>query len=122
MNKDQRKYALGRIASITHRKVREAEKRLTKQEVRLDLAEMLRLIRDGEAMLREFVNPGIYNIQGVLRGVFDFSGYETEKSTDPALEKEVARIKRQAAQLEDEIMLGDAAEALDKINQFDKED
>jgi len=122
VNKDQRKYALGRIVAITHRKVREAEERLTSPAVYLGSEEMLRLVRDGKVKFRKFIDPKTYHLKDVLREVFDFSGYETKKSTDPALEKEVTRIRQQAAQIEDEIMLGDATEALDKINQFDKED
>jgi hypothetical protein len=122
VNKDQRKYALERISNITRRKVREAEECLTSLAVYLEAEEMLRLVRDGKVKFREFIDPEAYYLKDVLREVFDFSGYEQKKSVDPALDKEVARIKQQAAQIEDEIMLGDATEALDKINQFDKED
>ena len=122
MNKDQRKYALVRIADITRRKVQEAEERLTTPAVSLDAKEMLRLIRDGKVKMCEFIDPGRYYLRDRLRDVFDFSAHESKKSVDPALDEKIARIRQQAAQIEDEIMLGDATEALDKISQFDKED
>lgn len=79
-------------------------------------------VRKGYVKARESVILEDFVAEMALRKIFDFSPVEVEEQVDPTLNEELAKIARRASQVEDEVMLCDAASALEKITQFDQEE
>jgi hypothetical protein len=115
MTKVQTEYALQRL-SDHYRKQRDAvTAQHTIPAVTLTWPEMWELVKSGQAKPRETV-PERNNVD--WRTLFDFSGFTREAKTDLAGERKLASLAASYLRAKDEIMLGDAQEALTLLRDF----
>lgn len=122
MNLSQKKYAMDRVNQIEYAKIREIEKKFTVPEVKLTNIDRIRLVRSGKAKLisntkiLEFSN----HTRDYISYMFDFSNHESVSKTNSAsVKKASAPIKKKSQEIKDQIMLGDAEEALKMITELE---
>jgi hypothetical protein len=119
MNPQQRKYAMERIDRVAMVKISQAKKKYTTEAVTLKNEEKLKLIKDGAVKLKNLdIIKGQYCPD--LYPSFDFSKHESpEKLDSEKYDKVDKTITRLAVQAKDNIMLGDASEALKIIAEME---
>lgn len=111
MSQQQRKYALGRVDAIVAVKTRELRDKHTTPGRTLGNAERLKLLKDGTVKVR----AGLTGVEGYkhIDDVFDFSKWHYGAHLDvKPFESVMARFTARANTARDQIMLGDAEEAL----------
>jgi len=119
MNQSQRNHAIHRINELRHQKFTEATK-VVKPQV-LSYSERVDLIRKGKVSLKPQAELNKYKWASSLsevKAVYDFSDYEWEgeQHLDPKREDV---INKKAEEAIDQIMLGDAKEAMTLIKEFE---
>ena len=122
MNQQQRKYAMQRVTDIKDEKISALQTRYTKKGKSLTWAERIRLIRKGLVKLKanQSINELFWHNQGEIEHVFDFSKYEYTDTLDEKLfTLGQDRILKKFTKIIDEIMLGDAKEAMKLIRDFE---
>jgi len=121
MNQTQRTYIRKRVEGILLEKTAEARMKFTTQAKTITNHERVNLIRAGKVKLKprtELAKLGAYNTN--LSAVFDFSDYETNGHTDTAaVLKHTKKLRVKANEINDNVMLGDAVEALKMIKDFE---
>lgn len=118
MNQQQKKYAQSRVSAIYERRQHDLRKLHTTPAVRLTSTERATAIRAGKAKLLPEVKR-ISNYDDVI-DVFVFDGERAEKIDNAKLEKALAELKTEFNNVMDELMLGDAEEAIKLIKAFDR--
>jgi len=117
---NQKQYALERVDRIATRKIDKLKEKYTRKGKTLTDKERYCLIRDGKVPVRsekEFDKFSYH--QNEVTSVFVFSKYEwaatlNTKEYNPRKDKIIEELQR----IQDQIMLGDAAEALGLIQKF----
>lgn len=125
MNHTQKKYAQERVEQLRRQhegKIESDGKDRRRPEVTTELR--LRMIREGAAILHpERAYPsGRYREAPELFEMFDFPGEVEIKEHNERVAEEVSErlavLRAAAGDLRDDLMLGDAAEALAKLKEF----
>lgn len=120
MNASQRKYAIERADAIASRKVREVTDKYTTPEK--SESELLDAFRKGRVPIcsapKVRRNSGWSTAYTYLSDVFDLSSFSSKRD-DKTIEKEVKKIEGAVSRIRDQIMLGDAVEALNLLRDFD---
>lgn len=118
MNQKQREYAMARVSAVRARKVEEIKARHTIPAVKLSLARKAELV----------VSGGVPAIPHKLKSyytdwpdAFDFSAYERDEVYDKdSAAPLIAKVNAEADRIHDNIMLGDAEEALSALRAFEE--
>lgn len=127
MNHNQKKYAQSRVDQITRHHAAAIESSgKAKRCPELTVEEKCRLIRDGKAKFKpdRVVASGRYPEAPSVTDVYDFpeaakiEAHNARVAEEQA--KRLARLRVEADDLRDELVLGDEAAALDKIREFSK--
>jgi len=131
MNQTQRKHVLKRLNGIRHDRVSAFEDKLYKQldigrPAPLTAAALIQGIIDGSIKLDKLVKPKQHvNTYDSLEEVFDLGVYDEDFIPDD-LSKKVddfaKKLKLEAERIEDQLILGDAGDALEMIAAFEKFD
>lgn len=117
MNTTQRKYALARIDALQREAEARVKDKYTVPGVTLTNPEKMALILGGKVKLRSDVNQYTDLIYA-----FDFSKHEKPaKVDDKALAKARAKLFAEFNRARDELMLGDAEQALVAIRALERE-
>lgn len=119
MNQQQRKYARERVGVICAKKERELRKKHTTESVRLSRHERFKAFKNGDYTIKKGVSQEITSYTDVM-DIVDFKGEKKEKVNETALQKDLASVREQANNIVDQIMLGDAEEAMKLIEEFSK--
>lgn len=114
MNTVQRKYALERVSAILSRKVREITDKYTTPAA--SATEVAAAFKKGKVALKQFDSIGRYRY---LEDIFDLSAFNAKINTE-AVSKETMKVEAEADRIRDQIMLGDAEEALTLLQTFEK--
>lgn len=125
MNHTQKKYAQDRVEQL----VRQQRARIESEGATKRLPEYtnelkLRMIRDGSAVFLpgRALPSGRYKEVPELFDLFDFPGEDENREHNARAEEEtagrIATMRAAASDLKDELMLGDAVEALAKLRYF----
>lgn len=117
MNQQQRKYALARVSEIKTVKIERLKKELTKPAVRLNKEQRLSAFRKGEFTIKKEATE-ISNYTYVV-DIISFNAESEEKFDKEKFHKQSLLIEKQANQVSDEIMLGDAQEAMRLLEKFE---
>lgn len=130
MTKQQRDYAVEQVVALRRSAVCTIEeKHPIPTRKRLTTDDLVRLVRTGKVKM--YPENETRNISGTvyLRELFNFEPIEAKIAKDDkavtakaykAINKETAPIRKEAARIIDQIMLGDSAEALKLIESFAK--
>lgn len=118
MNQQQKKYAQNRVSAIYARRQRDLRKSMITPAIKISPSERADAIRAGKVKLR----PGIKRI-GNYDDVIDvlvFDGERDEKVDEAKLTKALSELETEFNNVMDELMLGDAEEAIKLIKAFDR--
>ena len=116
MNHSQKKYAADRVNEIKRRKIEEIEAAHTSEAQRLSGAQKRELIEQGRVKL---LDEGAGGRSWYC--AFDFSKYESPSVFDrETAEPLIAAVTAEATRIIDELLLGDASEALEAIRRFEQ--
>ena len=118
MTKQQRDYALTRVREIFNKRLKELTDENSFPPVQMTDAERFSLIESGEVRLRKVISS---YIRETLFSSYDWPpawAYKTIIDHE-AMATEKANMVKKLQQLEDTIMLGDAAEALALIQEYE---
>lgn len=118
VTKEQRQYAVKRIQEEAAKRIAEYKEKkcLTRPSCKLTDEEKKALVFAGKVPVA--TNLSMYNI----RNDFDFSGYEHDAEYDDVrLETFTRKMNREIAKAADRIMLGDAADIMQVIADFEKD-
>ena len=117
MNQKQREYALQRVNDIENARLCALKTKLTTPGVTLTLEQRAELIDQGKVRLKDKAREDKHTY---WQNAFDFSQYEKEAVYDfEACKPLIAKIRAEAGRIKDQIMLGDAEEALSAIAAFE---
>lgn len=125
MNHTQKKYAMARVDEIAHSKVRAIEKTMPTIPLKtLNYRKALKLIKDGKVKMVADANK-VIDTYADFTDVFDFSPYHSfsrrgDQYDTKAFGKKVEVVRTECVRIKDQIMLGDAEEALKMILAFEK--
>jgi hypothetical protein len=121
MNQKQKEYAIERVTNIFSSKQQSIEAKYTVESKPISGNEMIDLVLKGKCPKRKNPDRPRYNNSVYLRDVFDFSKFEVVGGTDyKKAGKEIAPIRAEFQRIKDQIMLGDAEEAVKLIEKFAK--
>jgi hypothetical protein len=115
MNHKQRAYALDRVKAITKAKIEAAQKKHTVPGA--DQAYVEGSVASGLAGL----TGNVMNYSGRWYAEIDSSKFPRTNFDRKAAEAEIAELMSKSNRIQDEIMLGDAEEALAAIRKFETE-
>ena len=116
MNNSQKKYAADRVTGIKRRKIEEITAAHTSKALLLSVEEKRDLINAGAVKL---LNGG--DGYRCWCNAFDFSAYESPSVFDrETAEPLIAAVTAEATRIIDELLLGDASEALEAIRRFEQ--
>lgn len=117
MNTQQRKYALERVDAIVKAKLSKIDEDNKRPVRNISDADRYNLVHSGAVKLRQDIDRiGFYDD---VRNAFDFSTFECGGGADPAVVDPLkAAVKVEAGRIRDQIMLGDAEEALALLTAF----
>lgn len=120
MNREQVKYMRERIAVIVKNKILAIEQATKLPKSCLTIEEKFKQIKDGTSTLKPMTN---FNCYTKLHEAYTYkddaklsASYDSAKKSK---EKEIAKIHNEEKILIDEIMLGDAEQALIKLREFE---
>ena len=118
MNQSQRNHAIERIKNLRQKKIEDAT--VVKEAKTLSSIERINLIRRGAVKLKpqSKINKMWSGNLGDIDRVFDFSKYawNEQEIIDP---KRLSLINKKTEEAIDQIMLGDAEEAIKIIKEFE---
>ena len=116
MNHWQKKYAAGRVTGIKRRKIEKITAAHTSKALLLSVEEKRDLINAGAVKLLDEGERG-----RSWYCAFDFSEYESPSVFDrKTAEPLIAAVTAEATRIIDELLLGDASEALEAIRRFEQ--
>lgn len=115
MTKAQQEYALNRLKTIYSEKQKDLTEKYTTPEKRLKEEEKIALIIDQKVVFKDTKKFDYYT---KLISAYDFSGWESPSTTSEEGLKLLAELQDNYRNTSDLIMLGDAVEALDAIQNF----
>lgn len=116
MNHSQKKYAADRVNEIKLRKIKEITAAHTSKARLLSVEQKRELVERGAVNLLAGVNDCCR-----WTNAFDFSGYEFPSTFDrETAEPLIAAVTAEATRIIDELLLGDASEALEAIRRFEQ--
>ena len=115
MTKAQQAYALSRLKEIFTRRCKEIKEEFTTPAKDITLREKLCLISKGEVSLLPSDKLSTFT---KLVDSFDFSEYTYPELTSPEGLKKLQQLKVSYEEVSDQIMLGDAGEALGLLQSF----
>jgi len=118
MNQKEKQYALDRVSAIAKTKVCAIEHKYTTPEVRMTPEERLAALKKGAFKIR----PGLREVRAYnsLGDVFVFDAEKRQSQDEKRIATETQKIRDEETRIKDLLMLGDAAEALELINEFAK--
>lgn len=118
MNQQQKKYAMGRLATIRSRRESELKQKYTTPAVAHTPSERAAMFKRGEFT----VDKSVKRITGYtdLLEVVQFKGEREATVNQAALDKAKAALLKEYNKACDELMLGDETKALALIKAFDK--
>jgi hypothetical protein len=127
MNQTQKKYAMQRVNEVLMCKAKKIREGMPKKPVEKQLTykQAVKLIREGKVKLHADTPPNkaMYNCR-YITDMFDFSAHCTRQSNgsdyDTAAAKKIAPLENECQRIKDQLMLGDATEALEMIAAFEK--
>jgi hypothetical protein len=121
MNQTQKKYALERIDILKDQKIKKLRQKYTRKGKRLTDKERYLLIKDGKVQTRSEKEFDKFTYQqDRVNNVFVFSKYEWDSSINhKEYDPLESKIIKEARRIKDQIMLGDAEEALKMIQGFE---
>ena len=118
MNQQQKNYTLKRLDEILERKLEPLKEKYTTSEVRLTEEEKWTIVISGQGIVKN--DPCFSSYNTYVDDVFDFSDKEKDEFFDKEkYNQETKRLTDACQKLKDEIMLGSAEEAIDKIAEFE---
>ena len=121
MNQHQKKYALHRIEGLRSIKLREAEEKCTSKEVKISDEEKYKLIASGKVKVKSWAEVKQRYSEPDLLPSFDFSKYEEKPLLNELKFNPIKDlILKTSQEAQDQIMLGDCAEALRLITELEK--
>jgi len=124
MNQTQRKYLAKRITEIELSKIKKIQDKFTTKAKTLLSSEKVSLLKAGKVKINtdEIINEiSKCNSYVYISQFTDFSAYETLFSVDhDAINKATGKIKKEAKRLVDDVILGDANEALEALKSFEE--
>lgn len=122
MNQKQKDYARDRINQTFVARKEQIKRKYTRQAIVLDVKDKIDLVCSGKVRLKtkdviktlkQYCNPADW---------YDFSKHESEKQVDSKkIEEKLTSLRALRTKAVDSIMLGDAQEALQIIQEFEKE-
>ena len=122
MNIQEKRYVLKRIEEIEQTLMRSVMKKYpSKASKRLHEREKLEIIASGKVIsytpkqMRR--NSGDYNFPGLSK-IFDFSEYEWDAKSNEKYNIVMSLLNDEKTRISDEIMLGDAEEAMKALKEF----
>lgn len=117
MNKAQREYAMQRIGEMLAAAKRTLKAKHTQEGVKLSGEEVVEALRSGRLRLKaDLTTATSYT---ALHCVFDFAEVESaEKFCKAAYDAELGAIQAEATRISDDLMLGDAKDALAALEKF----
>lgn len=128
MNHTQKKYAIERVDGILEWKINQIKAAMPRIPVlkQLTYKQAAKLIKDGTVKLDKDVAPTqkMYKCKNIT-DMFDFSDYRTDSYNQDKYDvddcnKKTAPLYKECQRIKDQIMLGDAEEALKLIERFSK--
>lgn len=117
MNQQQRKYALARVSEIKEYKLLKLKEECTEKEARLNDKERLEAFKKGEFKIRKDVSK--ISTYTHIVNVVTFNAEKEKVFFDKIFTAKSALIEKQASKVADEIMLGDALEAMKLLEKFE---
>jgi len=116
MNKQEKQYATGRIDSIASEKCAAIKDKHVVKGVSLSPQQRLKAFRDGKFKIKS----GVIAIHGYtdLCNVIDFTDEREDVKDDAKIAAECAKVLSESVRIKDQLMLGDATEALKMIEKF----
>ena len=114
MNSQQRKYAIDRINTLVYQKEEAIKVRHTTPASPLTCEQMRAALREG----RFTVTDDVFYRSSDLCRVVEFHEYVAGRFDEKSAKNEIAIMKTEAAKIKDQLMLGDAKQALDAIEKF----
>lgn len=118
MNKQEKQYATGRIDSIAAEKCHAIKEKYTTDGVSLTGVQRLSAFGAGKYKIRSDVRE--INTYTDLCKVVEFTDESEDKMDSSRIEAEQAKVRVEATRIKDQLMLGDANEALKLIEKFAK--
>lgn len=124
MNQQQKNYAMNRVDSILEKKTSKISREKFKTKAKeLNNLQMIELIRSGKVKLKskdKIIKMRSWDTDSI-KHVFDFSKYITKEIFDhEGYNKKINPYVKEAQKIKDQLMLGDAEEAIRLINKFEK--
>lgn len=122
MNQQQRNYVIKRVREILITKEKELRKSLTKNAIRITKRARLTLLQNDKVKIKSDSALSKLNDWDLdyVSCVFDFSEFEQPKKfDDEKYKKKSLVIKKEANRIIDQLMVGDAKEALVLIKSFE---
>jgi len=117
MNQQQKAYAMARVSSILNKKGSELKARFTTKGKSLTFVEKCRLIRNGGA---ELLPDSQLSTWTDLKDAFLWGQHEIQDHFDQsAYDSAIEPFQAEATRIQDQLMLGDAEEALKLIQAFE---
>lgn len=114
MNTQQRKYAIERINTLIGEKKAAIRAKHYQNGTSFGTDEMREALRKGEFTVKE----GYFGRRADLCEVVKFNGEKPDLFNEEACNKETAEMLAEAAKIKDQLMLGDAQQALEAIEKF----
>lgn len=116
MNQKQREYAIERVRALRGKRILALKEKYITPAKRLSRQEKFELVRSGKVKVR---NENEDFAPHYWVDLFDFSKFEAEAKAHPKFDEFVDAEKARAQKVIDEIMLGDAEEALNLIRVYE---
>ncbi len=117
MNMKQREYALARISAIEKVKIESVQEKYAIPARFLSKKDKADLINSGAVKLRPGVHDGYRSVY--WDDAFDSSAYEADNSYKNGFEEAADAVRYEARRIRDNLMLGDAQEALAALRSFE---
>jgi len=119
LTQSQIKYAMNRVSSVVRQKEQTLRDKFTKPSKHLSGEQEIKLVLSGKVKKRQI--PYDRHCSPYLSDVFDFSKYQDNGSFDEkSFNAEMKPIRKKVQEINDNLMLGDAKEALKMIQEFEK--
>lgn len=117
MNQQQRKYALARVAEIKNYKIKKLQEDCETKAVYLSEKERFQAFQKGQFRIKKDISK-ISNYTDVV-SVIAFDAEKERSFDDQKFKRESIKIEKEANKVSDEIMLGDAQEAMRLLEKFE---
>ena len=119
MNQSEKNYIVKRLAGIHTQKIELARASCTTYEVEYSPEKRFELFKQGKYKLRHKGNPFESDHYSYFKNAFVFEGERPETLNRAEYDQIVGLLNKEFDRVKDEIMLGDAQDALELLKKFE---